>query len=200
MMRALVTGLALLFWLAQACWAFDLPALYRVIDVAEDDVLNVRTEPTVQSAITGELLHNESGVEVVALSDNGRWGRVNVGETSGWAAMRFLQPINTPTRPLRAECFGTEPFWSLSLGATHIFREPQNSSLPYRATAELTSPSNTNSIAILGHNPQSRMVATVDATQCSDGMSDRAYGLSIGLVLTGGDDPRYLTGCCSLAP
>tara|TARA_R110000744_G_scaffold163547_1_gene280532 strand:- start:130 stop:729 length:600 start_codon:yes stop_codon:yes gene_type:complete len=197
--RALLT-VALLCWGAQASWAFDLPALYHVIDVADDDVLNVRAQPTVQSRIIGTLLHNEAGVEVMALSDDGKWGLVNVGETAGWAAIRFLQRSGAPSGPLHAECGGTEPFWSLSLDATHVFRDPETGSQPYRHMVELSSPNTTNSIAVLGNGPGGQMVATIDARACSDGMSDRAYGLSIGLVLTGNDGPRYLTGCCSLAP
>ncbi len=200
MIRALVACLALLCWSAQAGGAFELPALYRVIDVADDDTLNVRAQPTVQSDVIGTLLHNEAGVEVMALSDDGRSGLVNVGESSGWAAMRFLERSDRPNRPLRARCSGTEPFWSLSLDATHVFRAPENGSQPYRHMVELSSPNTTNSLAILGRGPDGEMIATVDARACSDGMSDRNYGLSIGLVLTGHGNPRYLTGCCSLAP
>ena len=34
---------------------------------------------------------------------------------------------------------------------------------------------------------------------CSDGMSDRLFGLSATLVIHG-DQPRMLSGCCSIAP
>ncbi len=200
MIRVLVFAASLVVGLSQACLAFEFPALYRVIDVASDDVLNVRVAPTVQSDIIGGLLHNETGIEVVGVSEGGDWGRVNVGEWSGWTAMRFLQRSDRPTRPLRAECFGTEPFWGLSLDATHVFREPEQGSQPYRATAELSAANNTNSLAILGHSPNGQMTAIVDARQCSDGMSDRLFGLSIGLVLTSGNSPRFLSGCCSLTP
>jgi uncharacterized membrane protein len=200
MIRALVAGLVFTFWAAQACWAFDLPALYRVIDVADDDVLNVRAAPTTQSPIVGTFLHNEAGIEVMALSEDGKWGQVNAGETAGWAALRFLQRSERPDHPLRAECGGTEPFWNLSLGATHVFRAPEDGPHPFQPTAELSSPNTTNSIAVLGQGSNTQMIATVNAAVCSDGMSDRTYGLSIGLVLTGADGPRYLTGCCSLAP
>ena len=36
------------------------------------------------------------------------------------------------------------------------------------------------------------------AAECSDGMSDRRYGLSADLFLTG-EKPVHYTGCCSLA-
>ncbi|MBM1815507.1 COG3650 family protein [Pseudosulfitobacter pseudonitzschiae] len=200
MIRTLAVSLALLCWVPQAGWAFDFPALYHVIDVADDDVLNVRAQPDAQSAIIGTLLHDEADVEVMALSDDGKWGLINVGENAGWVAIRFLQHSGAPDRPLRARCGGTEPFWSLSLDATHVFRDPENGSQPYRHTVELSSPNTTNSLAILGRGPSGQMIATVDARACSDGMSDRNYGLSIGLVLTDEHGARYLTGCCSLSP
>ncbi|MCR8828187.1 COG3650 family protein [Pseudosulfitobacter koreensis] len=199
-MRALAVAVSLIIGLAQASLAFEFPALYRVIDVASNDVLNVRAAPDAQSEIIGEFQHDQSGIEIVALSDDRGWGQVNVGGQSGWTSMRFLQREAEATSPLRAECFGTEPFWNLTLGATHVLREPGQGSQPYQATAELSAANTTNSIAILGHSPAGNMTATIDAAQCSDGMSDRLFGLSIGLVLTGGDSPRYLTGCCSLAP
>ena len=38
---------------------------------------------------------------------------------------------------------------------------------------------------------------------CSDGMSDREYGLSVDMFLSGSDDPEDMglySGCCSIAP
>ena len=45
-------------------------------------------------------------------------------------------------------------------------------------------------------------MAVIRAEACSDGMSDRAFGLAIDLFLSGkgGADSRALRGCCALAP
>lgn len=106
MIRTLAVSLALLCWVPQAGWAFDFPALYHVIDVADDDVLNVRAQPDAQSAIIGTLLHDEADVEVMALSDDGKWGLINVGENAGWVAIRFLQHSGAPDRPCAPDAAG----------------------------------------------------------------------------------------------
>lgn len=55
------------------------PALHDVTGVAADDVLNIRSEPSASSPIIGTFSPFETDVEVVALSPDGGWGRVNAG-------------------------------------------------------------------------------------------------------------------------
>jgi uncharacterized membrane protein len=44
------------------------------------------------------------------------------------------------------------------------------------------------------------MTATMEATACSDQMSDRAYGLSVMVVREEDGEAGLLTGCCRLQP
>ncbi|MCR8724420.1 COG3650 family protein [Frigidibacter sp. ROC022] len=178
-----------------AARAQDLPAFYDVIGVALDDVLNIRTGPSASSEIIGSLGPTERAVEVVAFSGGG-WAQVNTAERSGWVSARFLVPARqwswrSPETALT--CFGTEPFWSLRIDGD---------------MAQLTSPDGTAPLMpILGRGASASRpaflglqfdgaVGFIRAEACSDGMSDRNYALSIGLVwFTGG---RSLSGCCSL--
>lgn len=174
--------------------AQELPQLYDVIGVAPDDVLNIRAEPGAASEIIGTLAPTARAVEVVALS--GGWAKVNTSERTGWVSTRFLVPSpqwdwRAPQTPLT--CFGTEPFWSLRIDGD---------------TARLSSPEGTEPLMpILGRGASTGYLAflglqfdgavgMVRAEACSDRMSDRAYGLSIGVVWL--DTPRSLSGCCSL--
>lgn len=44
------------------------------------------------------------------------------------------------------------------------------------------------------------MTAVMVPMACSDGMSDRSYGLDVTVILEGRGEPQMLTGCCSIAP
>lgn len=186
---------AVLFCLAAPLAAAPVPALFDVSGVVADDVLNVREEPSAGSEVIGTLSSDAVGVEVVDLTLDGKWGRVNVGELSGWVSMRYMQP-----QPEAAEvwmtprfvCSGTEPFWSLTVeqgvGAQFQIMGEAEQNLP----AGLLQPGAgvIDRFALpLGHN-----VAILRQMQCHDGMSDRAYGLDVGLMLNG----SLFAGCCTL--
>ena len=42
------------------------------------------------------------------------------------------------------------------------------------------------------------LTALIARAACSDGMSDRAYGLSATVILGAAPDARQMSGCCSL--
>lgn len=174
------------------------PALHDVTGVAADDVLNIRVKPSADAPVVGRLAPDATGVEVVAVQDG--WAVVNTGEGTGYAALRFLARTNAPDWPtLKAPltCLGTEPFWSLqidpAMGETR-FQTPEDAAariaalgttwpgLPWSQTAAVALPDG---------------LAVLSTAECSDGMSDRAYGIAADLFLTGPDRTR-LSGCCTL--
>ena len=178
-----------------------LPALYSVTGVASDDSLNIRAHPDTQAAVIGTLAHDVTDIEVIALSREGKWALINAGERAGWVSARFLarQDLSTTSvgLPLGLTCFGTEPFWDITF--------QDNRSLIY-ATPEGTA---SHLIQSMQPRPDYIDLATVglrfvwrssdrDVTahilpgQCSDGMSDRTYGLHYI------DDLGPKVGCCSL--
>ena len=195
-----------LLWLALAAQvqASDLPAQYRVSGVAAGDQLNIREGPGVGFAVIGGLAPTARQIEVVALSPDGRWGLLNSGERSGWAAMRFLareagEGWQSGTRPLA--CFGTEPFWRVNLFLpTHraeVFFPGEGGFELVLDTAPLPATAFPPTLAIPFSGAREG-VAVLRGALCSDGMSDRSFGIEAQLYWRG--DARALSGCCMLMP
>lgn len=192
-------GVALALLLASPACAESLPALYRVTGVAAGDVLNIRAEPSAAAAILGSLPPDAAGVEVVA--EQAGWGLVSTGEGAGWVKLTFLARAPGAewfalTRPLR--CIGTEPFWSLGVEpATKVavFSTPDKGD----AFTTLTTlwPGGDLRPGAAFALPDG--FATLTGEQCSDGMSDRVFGIAISLYRMG-EAPSVLQGCCTLAP
>jgi len=202
-MRALLVIFALLCgpaFATQDAW----PALFDVAGVSDDDVLNIRAEPSADAPIIGSLEHDATGVEVIEPSERHTWGRVNVGETSGWVSLSFLQRgpgqwFGAPLQP--ASCFGTEPFWDIAF---------DDDILMWSALGEESSPGRLES-RIPGSNRYDREamsmrfqdgrdgVAVLRLESCSDFMTDRAYGIAVDVILGTTEGAAFYSGCCSLS-
>lgn len=205
-MRRLALCLALLA--APACAETAFPALHDVTGVAADDVLNLRAAPDAGAAIIGSLPPDVTGVEVAGLSADGKWGRINQSEASGWAAMAYLTPQAGPAwftlqRGLR--CFGTEPFWTLFLDSdsqSARFLTPEGEG-PQMTIATLWPGADWHPVAGLrATGPDSEAIAVIRAAACSDGMSDAGFGLAVDVFSSGSAaaPASSLQGCCTLAP
>lgn len=175
-----------------------LPALFDVTGVTKGDVLNIRASPDPAAAIIGNLPPDARGVEVSGVQDG--WGQVNLAESAGFVRMSYLVAQTAPgwdslTAPLT--CFGTEPFWSLSLTpdtGQAIFATPEDNS---QLTFDQIWP---------GSGLQQPVAVGLDLgflvmtpATCSDGMSDRGFGISAALFPKAAGQPA-LHGCCSIAP
>lgn len=200
--------LVLFLFAAAPAWAtqeFILPTLFDVTGVAAEDVLNIRAAPDAGAAIVGTLRPNARDIEVVRYDDTGRWARINAGESSGWAALRFLRyqvdVWDPETLPPTLHCRGNEPFWSLQMrGDDLVFATPDEPESALRITQVLsTGMLRDLRRSVTAESETRRMTAVMVPMACSDGMSDRAYGLDITVILEGGE-PQMLTGCCSIAP
>jgi N-acetylmuramoyl-L-alanine amidase len=64
-------------------------ALYRVTDVAADDVLNIRAGPDADLAIVGSIPPNGRGVRIVGAC-SGQWCRIDYQGATGWVNRRYL--------------------------------------------------------------------------------------------------------------
>lgn len=190
----------------RATQEYILPALFDVTGVEADDVLNVRTAPDSGAEIIGKLRHDARDIEVVAHDETGRWARVNAAERSGWVATRYLAyrtgVWENDGLPESLHCLGTEPFWSLrrtderlslatpgapdqtlaleTVLGTGVFRDPRR--------------------ALIARDGDRRLTAVIVPTACTDGMSDRAFGLEINVVVEGDARTGLLNGCCSIQP
>jgi uncharacterized membrane protein len=197
----MIRFLLLFLALALPLRAEDYPAFHAVTGVAADDVLNIRARPDARSPIIGSLDPAATGVEVVGVSGN--WALVNTGEGSGYASLRYLTREPGPAwNALQAPllCLGTEPFWSLEIdpaaGSTRYLTPEDQSPPPEPITgfwpAEPWAPS-----AAVG---LSDGLAVLTGAECSDGMSDRSYGIAMDIFRTGPGGATRSSGCCRLAP
>lgn len=185
---------------------YILPTLFDVTGVAADDVLNIRSAPDAGAEIIGTLAADARDIEVVGHDDTGRWARINAGERSGWAALRYLAyqvDVWSPgTLPPTLHCLGTEPFWSFRpRGNEIVFSTPEGPESGMEieqvlSTGILRDPR--RSISAQGESR--RITATMVPMACSNGMSDHSYGLDVTVILEGRGEPEMRAGCCSIAP
>ena len=185
-----------LLWCGGAA-AQTLPALYDVSGVDADDELVVRAMPSVQADRLGGLAPDETGVEITAFSNDWRWGRLNLREGTGWVSISFLVQAGTGNAPLpeRFQCFGTEPFWSLGVvqnGVTTL-SVPEEPDRGFATGPLLVGTTRSGPILGLGGFG---LAVVLHRQECSDGMSDRLYGLSADVLLSG--PATIVSGCCSL--
>lgn len=183
-----------------------LPTLFDVTGVAANDRLNVRAMPDASSSILSELAPDAKGVEVVAVRSG--WGLVNTHERSGWVNMRYLKEradVWQPGQvPATLNCLGTEPFWSLrQVGGNLVHETPEASRLLQRRAVVDNPSRHSPARSIVAGDEGGRLTVVLHPApypaQCSDGMSDRAFGLSATLLFEGaGQASRMENGCCRL--
>lgn len=193
--------LAVLLTLAAPAAAQHLPQAYSVTGVAPNDVLNIRAAPDAQSAILGTLGPYALNIEVLQISDDGRWGMVSVPEGNGWVNLRFLaiQPGPAPgevARPML--CLGTEPFWSINFTVRGTeYNDPETGHpVPLEVKAQDGGDSGYFAHLTQPGGIEHRLIIRRDF--CSDGMSDRLYGLSALRFTTGPDGVQVERACCTL--
>ncbi|MBE2276614.1 MAG: SH3 domain-containing protein [Rhodobacteraceae bacterium] len=199
MIRACLLSLVLL---AAPAGAEVFPGLARVTGVAADDVLNVRAEPSASAAILATIAPGTEGIEVLEVSGNGKWALVPLPEGSGWVARRFLQTMpQDPAsllRPMR--CTGTEPFWTMEIaGFGGTWSTPEEQGVVLALPVTEAAPEGWFALAedpVRGHG----LSLIVTRGSCSDGMSDRRFGLTALIFdkdYRNGRN-RIWQGCCTL--
>jgi hypothetical protein len=186
---------------AAATEEYILPTLFDVTGVRATSHLNIRGGSGTGFARVGRLAPDATGVEVVAHDRSGQWGQINTGEGSGWVSLAYLMyrtDVWEPgALPAGLTCFGTEPFWSLDATS---FSTPEAPDVPLELVSVLdTGIFRDPRRALVATSGGRRMTATITPQACSDGMSDRAFGLGVMVVVGEGAAPALLTGCCSIA-
>ncbi|MFP7673199.1 COG3650 family protein [Marivita sp. S0852] len=182
------------------------PSYTRVIGVAMDDTLNIRSAPSASSDDIGDLAPDARGIEVTGLDGTGDWARIGVGEINGWVAARFLEPDQMQTFaksavPHGVFCQGTEPFWGLGLYETDaVYSNPDDGDIALTLDSVTIAQGRLGSPALftLSSAANDAIEATIIGATCSDGMSDRTYGWTVTLQHRAPGSQRFLTGCCSL--
>lgn len=185
------------------------PSLYDVAGVAAGDVLNIRTAPSAAAEQVGALPPDATRVEVVALSENARWGMVNRDGMAGWVSMAYLAASDTPAwwemaAPLF--CYGTEPFWNATLDPSGASQLERMGKSPADLTLDWVTPAWGNadwdrpySIAMTVSSAGQSGIGVIRAESCNDGMSDQEFALRIQMFLqTGQTATDSFGGCCTM--
>ncbi|MEO0782325.1 MAG: SH3 domain-containing protein [Pseudomonadota bacterium] len=193
----------LLLMIPAVASAQNLPALYDVDGVAQSDTLNVRAGPSTEFDVIDTLSANAEDVEVVDVNASGEWALIIVEEQAGWVALRFLkrQPRQSDAGlPQAFTCYGTEPFWSFNVAQDQsaTFSEPDQDT-EIDALVVVPSRNRTDRYALFGDGGEKIFTTFVAKNQCNDGMSDRVFGLSIDLLVTGEAGVSVYSGCCSVS-
>ncbi|UWQ22026.1 SH3 domain-containing protein [Jannaschia sp. W003] len=185
------------------------PALHDVAGVAAGDVLNVRAAPRAGASIVGTLAPDARDVEVIGPAAPGSgWGLVNHEGGMGYVALRFLarRPNTFEGHALPvARCFGTEPFWSLAReGGTLRFEAPDRPALSV-PEAPLAAPANDRRVQVrFGRAGGAALTLHIRLApgprHCTDGMSDRRWGIDATVLVEDGARAEAYAGCCSLLP
>lgn len=190
----------LLICFASPIAADTFPGSFYVTDVADDDALNIRANPSAGAEVIGTFGPYRLNIEVLRLSDDGKWGLVGLGEGNGWTSMRYLarsdhQDPNAFPRPL--SCFGTEPFWSLNVtvrGDEYQLMGDTRRDLTITQERVATN----GAFATFLEGPTLERTLIVQTGYCSDGMSDREYGWRATLFNDAPDGSTVQSGCCTL--
>jgi uncharacterized membrane protein len=204
--RGVVLAAGLLAAGGAAAQTLALPTLADVNPAAAGVTLEVREGPSLEAAAIGALEPGAQGVEIVALDPTGNWGRVNLGEASGWIELGALTPRAEvwPEGGLPAglRCFGTEPFWTVRPEGDALVETTPESETRMALTAALGTgaPGDLRRVLVGEAEDGTRITLVVAPEACSDGMSDRAFGVRADLVRGSPDGVAYLAGCCSIAP
>lgn len=177
--------------------------VYRVINVDTVDTLNVRATASPVSAILADLPHDAEMIEV--LEEESGWGRIIVDGLEGWVSLAYLQPMPRPRAgaamaPGEFQCFGTEPFWGLSLSADGSVEFYDGLTLGEPITATVTEGRQASGRPYpyaYRFEGRAQGLAIIDRAECSDGMSDLDYGWRAYLDVRDPENgARLIEGCC----
>lgn len=177
---------------------------YKVVGVPAGDKLIVREEP--QDGGTPADWKEVASIPASAAAVLGtgrskevnkqRWSEVAVGGVSGWVNARFLAVADQPPdlKDATFDCFGTEPFWGVTLGPKEgELSEPESKTA---LTTENVQPALARLFPLLyrlkNAKGQSLRATVTHQTYCTDGMSDYDYAFEVLLS----DDEVFHQGCC----
>lgn len=180
------------------------PPVYRVVNVAPSDVLNIRECADPGSTIVGQLSPHARRVDVLEEADG--WGRIVTGDARGWVSMAYLAPMERPSiagldAPGGFQCSGAEPFWGLRIddaGEAEFDSAMTENGRRRLAVTEARTADGRFEPYLYRFTGDADGFALITRTACSDGMSDIGYGWRAFVELRSKRDQpvRFLEGCC----
>lgn len=189
--------------LSGPAFAENFPALYDVVDVAADDSLNIRANPSNKAPVIGTLEHNAAYVQIEALDPSGRWAQVSAGESGmGWVFARYLQAIPGATFPEWPElqCSGSEAPWSVGYSAKDgvLYRFGYNGESRHLPSGPMMSAAeNTKTNVFMASDGKLHISAALQKAQCWSTMVESFSGIEAMVFVTGEQQHAYY-GCCRM--
>ncbi len=175
--------------------------LYAVKDVAENDILNVRSGAGASFRDLGDIAH-DGRVQVLGFNGDATWAKVVWGAGTAWVSARFLQRVHVEAAaqvnvmPAGLRCSGAEPFWSAALDPDTItfamMGQPKSS-----AAVEWALPASGRPADYIFGFAAGPLTGALLKQACSDGMSDISHPWSIVLINRADDGPVVVEGCCN---
>ena len=178
------------------------PFHFRVVDVASDDVLNIRSEPNANSQIIGEIPFDAELVEVSGVSADGKWSRVNAVEAVGWIRNRYLAPtmvefLQDTSLPVGLVCQSEEPFSSIQISNDRLVLDTQNGSQSALVIDEVVQSGSAWPIREISVTDGGRpLTLIVEEETCQSAMVENYFPYR-SYFQDSGDKKRYF-GCCTL--
>ena len=188
--------------LCGAAGAQEIPALFDVTGLSQDQNLPVRENPRASAPEIGALPAEATRIEVVTLSSSGRWGQINLAGVAGWVELDNLVPRPLPAgvesrfdAPLN--CWGEAPVWQLqTLGDGLVtVGTPEGEVLSLSATGQGQT---RRSHMLEAAGDGAGLTAMLRPALCRDAANGGQYGLQIDLLLRRDEAMTPLSGCCSL--
>lgn len=165
--------------------------------------LAIRAAPAPDAAVLGHLQPGAQGVQVIARSADGAWGQIAHGEGDGWLPMAGLsrQPSPPGSKPATALLWGgavlgrasADPFFA-------EFEQPEHPEMPLQITGTDSRPGADGPVRLWTFAGETATASLlVRHEMCSDGMSDRPFGLSAAFTMIESTGAVHLRlGCCAL--
>jgi uncharacterized membrane protein len=172
---------------------------YSVMGVREGDTLALRAGPNPDAAKVADIPRDANNlIPTGKTSANGDWAEIRYDGHRGWASAKYLAygEADAMQIPVRLQCAGTEPFWSITLTPGRMNADLSFLERSYKQPiSRVSAAMNHNDIWIVKSPSGNKSISLiVRQEKCSDGMSDREYPFS-GLALVPGSD--IIAGCCA---
>jgi len=188
--------------------------LYQVVGVAENDSLNIRSQPNARAEIIGTLPAN-SFIDVLEASPDESWALVSFDFTTGWVSARFLRiterqnpSTGAPPLPGVLICQSTSPAWDATLSTRDGFITYEVEGSPWYEGAEGTqrriSPV-THLTTAQGRSydkflfTAGQYTGVLSRARCDDEESASHFAWGLDLILNQGAGSSMLSGCCRAA-
>jgi len=195
---------------------------YKVVNVASNDVLNVRSEATSKSSLVGALEYNAANIVLTGKEfKKGKflWVEIKHNKIVGWVNSKYIEKQTSPivkhqlaksqsqsqsqsqAQALeKLTCNGSEPDWFLLFDPSDKTLEFESISIKkqfFNSQEIKQSKNNTNKWFVNAKSNSSKeelRFSLIETNQCSDDMSDFTYKYAINIDR---ENNGVYSGCCN---